>query len=1267
MVLSLANVARVRVVACLEPLSSDWTARALPAGGSIASYLEAVGATDPANRYYVALDGDPIPPEDFASTMVTPAGDAWAQVDIRAQPGGGGSSDKDLFDTLVTLGVIAAAWYAAPLVTAALTLGVAWVPMIETALMIGGSRMVSHSTPSQAHAAGFYGDTPRRSAYAGSRNIMNMGGSLPKIRGRDRVFPPHLARPYTEAVGGNTYVRLLLGVLGPVSWDTSTLKLGEDLEIADIVENWDTDVEIREGYKNIPGHDDDDPRAMFAQQVYDAEHDFWIETWWQTGDVYTALNSTEFSIDILFPGGLYTRTLEGTYRAVGVPFEIMISERGQEDWFYPDPENETFTIYGNQREALYHSVRFILPTPADSNGYDVRIRHGDIILEYGGVQAYAVFLSKVTFLQSIHNEDPIAIDSDDRADPVGVATITLRLPINDETMTLLDRVNIVATSVVPVYNGAAWVWEESRSPAWLLADCWTGRQNVIAKPLSAIDTDAFEDFAAFCTENEFNYDGISEAVVGVKERAREIAAVGLGSPTKKDTLYSVIWDHEQTEPAQQFNDRNARDYTATRIYSNVPHGVRCQFRDPEIAYQQNDAPAFREGYDENTATIYETLGCPGVSSRTHAWKLGRHRLKELQLRPIVHEWISGLEQIICRRGALVRHRHAAILRGLHSGRIKSTVDAGGARSGSVSSINVDEKVYMETGTSYAVTIRMVGEDDPGNLTEITREVVTAPGWSTALRFVVPIPDTQELPQAGDMFSFGVLGTVTADLVVTQIRPHTDGSASFMAMDAAPGIHDPEAPPVYDPQITVPPDYDYLGPLPPQIVHIQTDETVLVRDTSGNLISRIVLTLRHGSGNRPPPAWTKVQYRHSPIDVPPGPWLSMPTFDGSPTTVWVDNVLDGEYYDVLVYTISAAHRNSRKFPRSGVYVIGKTTPPPAPVGLHRDRDVLKWSIEDPPLDLRGFEIRLHLGDSPTWEDAIKIHEGFISHTLFTLPDLGPGQTFTFYAKSVDYAANPNYSVDAAVLTCELEPHERYNLEGDPTDWKIGLGAPNPVWDLVTITNGTVDGADDIVADLAFATPFWGEDPDRFWGLNPDPFWDESSTTYEEMTVELTNSWIWGGGARAKMLQEFDASGATITLYYKYGHTQEDYPGDDYPWSPWPASIWIEDNDWYRLKFVFAGGPTQGVLREWSSLFAYPDVTEFVVDHVIATAGDPERVPLVETYSVIQVVSVTITAGTAIGARVTDKDPTLGIRVFLYDSDGNATTGTIDVFVKGYLGP
>ena len=307
-----------------------------------------------------------------------------------------------------------------------------------------------------------------------------------------------------------------------------------------------------------------------------------------------------------------------------------------------------------------------------------------------------------------------------------------------------------------------------------------------------------------------------------------------------------------------------------------------------------------------------------------------------------------------------------------------------------------------------------------------------------------------------------------------------------------------------------------------------------------------------------------------------------------------------------------------------------------------------------------------GTSTDWAQAQPLHEGLITESPWQL-QITPSGAATLLIKSVDTSGNE--SLDPALIAINL---------GDPVVNNIittidlhGTGFPGE------IAGATVSGGD-LLADST--TSIWNpNDAVRFWSADAaDDMWD---LTYYTALTYLTTITASAGEAGAQMTIARTIDGDAWQLDYRRpvgdaalmwgdagalmwsGDDAAPFRGNAPGYMPWPGAITAEAGD-YEIRVRTAFGHTQGRIDALAVNFDVPDIIEYLNDIAIAAPGT--RLPITQTYHAITGVHLTLQddGGTALTARVMDKDETLGPLINTFDATNAATTGNVDAIIQGY---
>lgn len=203
--------------------------------------------------------------------------------------------------------------------------------LASAAVTTAGSYLVNAIAPvrPQGSKAGGPKDAPAYSI-SGARNQITPYGAVPVVLGTHRFFPPLAAKPYTELVGQDEYIRVLLAWCGPCKIED--IKIG-DTPISDypgFTEDAGSSIEVREGWAT------DDPITLVPSLVNQTRVDVKLTDAGGWVDRTMGAGYDELSVEVSFPQGLIRFDKTGKRKPVSVTYNIRYREVGAPDWIYID-------------------------------------------------------------------------------------------------------------------------------------------------------------------------------------------------------------------------------------------------------------------------------------------------------------------------------------------------------------------------------------------------------------------------------------------------------------------------------------------------------------------------------------------------------------------------------------------------------------------------------------------------------------------------------------------------------------------------------------------------------------------------------------------------------------------------------------------------------------------------------------------------------------------------------------------------------------------
>lgn len=861
--------------------------------------------------------------------------------------------------------------------------------------------------------------------------------------------------------------------------------------------------------------------------------------------------------------------------------------------------------------------------------YDVQLRRVNVQASFTdtAVQDQAVW----TALRTIRWSAPIRLQ--------GLALLALRIRATDQLNGVIQNLSARCRSMAPIRESGGWTEPVvTRNPAWLYALAHRGAH--LAEPIAdeKLDLDGIEAWAAECDtlaadgEAKYTCDGVIDYAATIDDVARAIAATGRATPGMVDGKISIVRDVPQTVPVQHFTPLNSWGFKATKEFPDLPHAIRIRFKNEELDWEDDELTVYADGYDEDTATIFDTETA-GLETRSNQIYRGiRYGMAQLKLRPEKYTLNADAEAVICRRGDLVKVLHDVPRWGSGWARIKSVTLTGDSPE-SCSGVVLDMGVSMAAGTSYVARFRRADAERADGGSQLV-PVITVPGIQTTLAFQDPV-EGDDIPEKGDLAMFGPLDQEARDLIVLGIRRGEDLSAELTFVDAAPAVHqaDQGTIPAFDPGITSPLPIEFRRPEVPSIEDIRSDETVLSLNPDGSYVAAMVLQVGTSATGNAPTAAVQVQYRPN---AGSGRWLMTPAVEIAVGQVTILGVDIGAEYDLRVRAISRAGVVSAWSAPISHTVIGDTTLPPVPENPRVVGDLFRWDYPAPPRDFTGggFRVLYVTGGSPIRTGAAQLTGGLITTTSIDISSLTNG-LYTVMVVAVDRSGNE--SEEAAFVVVDRGAPEILNaiLETDYAADGFTGG---------TIVNGTVESGPELVADIE-ATAMWPSDPMApMWSSNlGDAMWGAFA---KEMTFAFTVTVATGDiGSSLKIVTTVERAGWTLVYSADGGAT----------WLPWPGEVVTEATE-YDFVLTTAPGGEQGRVSELRAILDVADEEEFLDDIAISSSGT--RLALTKAFRSIDHVAATLlfhTGETALGFRFDDYDPDLGPLCYALDGSGTPTDG------------
>ena len=515
--------------------------------------------------------------------------------------------------------------------------------------------------------------------------------------------------------------------------------------------------------------------------------------------------------------------LAGTYIGSASDFPVTISGSNVTvGGGYLKGVSSTFTVTDSTSQVLRKVKRIVFPVAGQ---YDIRIRR----LTNDSTDDKLRNDSYLTAIRSITYSNPVRF-----ADISGTA---MRIKATDQLNGTVSSYNCIVSTLIKSYDSDTNTWvdnQASSNPADLF-------RYVLQSPAFAkheditddkIDLEKLKEWSKYCDQEGLTYNRIIDYETSIDDVLNDICAAGVATSSKVNNIYSVVIDNERPIIKGLVTPRNSWDYSGNINYPELPHALRVEFRNLEKGYETDEVIVYNDGYNESNATLYERLQFESCTNYDLAYWYGRRYFATALLQPETHTFKMDFENLTFNRGDRINLVNDVILVGVGQGRITSLKTDS---SGNVTGFNIDDTLNIPVVNNLGVRIR----DNAAKginyylLKPVVGEVNSF-DFSTAL-------SAANAPSVGSLCAFVEDGK-ELDLIITQIKPGSNQSATITAIDYAPARFNPIAEfPDFESNITIAPDF--YKPYAPELGgEIQTDESVMIRNSDGSLSSVMIIPL-----------------------------------------------------------------------------------------------------------------------------------------------------------------------------------------------------------------------------------------------------------------------------------------------------------------------------------------------------------------------------------------------------------------------------------------
>lgn len=839
----------------------------------------------------------------------------------------------------------------------------------------------------------------------------------------------------------------------------------------------------------------------------------------------------------------------------------------------------------------------------------------------------------------------------DTADYDGQARLGIRMQASGQLNGALDEVNCqLRAKPMDFWDGTDWVTATDRAsglsnPGAQILMLARGIYNDAGRLMaglgfddSQINIEVLKRFMVHCTEHGFEFDLFVQEAMSIGELLDAIAYAGMGEISWPDGKLGVTF-YSRDDPIKgviNMGTIKARSFEVD--YATMPTADEIEARYFDRVRGNEWKPIRVKALDVDMPRSTASLQLVGVTNEDQAATLTRFAMAQNIYQRKTVSLEMDLEYMTYRKGSIVALSHDLTQWG-YSGRLQACEDVGGTIT-----LTLDERAPADNPTGGPNT-RYIGLRLPGETQMRVFPVAAFVGESRTVTLVgawpvgVPLPGSSpENPAHDTLWIYDFKAVPGERLMVTSIEPNANGARLTLVP-----ISDEFWDFVETGEYTPPPNNSLLQPAPEVVSVVPSEQLARQGNT---YYTELALSFEATGAFERAELWGA----RGPGEVAPP--LSLLDTTQSQTLRWQGGLDERWHLEIRLYGQVRA-----SVPYALIIdVLGLRVPPPDVTELVINGNVASWPAVDVP-DLAGYLLRFQYGDNTWWETAVPMHTGIITESPYELTRRPQGDV-TVMIKAVDTTGNE--SVNAAAF--------RYGFSEIVVKNPVVILEQDPDF-LGDITNGEVSGGDLVADDLDF---FYEPADGPMYTPETEPMYGTSQ--YAQMVYEFSVNSTEAG----ILVLQYTVSAESLLIEYQTGGSDPMYEPSADPmyqpvdeliygglgsWAVWPGSLDFDGKSEIRFRLTLSAGLTQGVIYELAALIDAPEISETLSDVVVAPGGT--QLALANTYRVIRSVQLTVQddGGTAVNARVLDKNPA-GPLIGTFNSSDVSVSGLVDVEIRGY---
>ncbi len=619
----------------------------------------------------------------------------------------------------------------------------------------------------------------------GSRNQMRQMGYVPILLGKRRIYCDLASYSYTwvDPADGAQYLYQLFCIgQKDLQVDTSTIKIDETLlsdysatgNINSILSGNDPLINMSISYGGSTPplmekcvHEDQFNTVLKKRTSEDTDGSV-IRT--------TPDGTSEINIDIFFYNGLGRYDDEGELQSASVSVMAWYKPADSDDSTYQvlgHFNNGSDTISGNELKTKRYAIT---KSGLEPGRWTVKISR----ITDDSSDSKVIDDVYVGSIRSLKNESPV---SERRCRELTL--VGLKIKASEKLNNVVDQLNLVAQSVLPVYENGVWITALSSNPASAARYAMQGELSQQRLPDSEIDIPALERLYTWCKAHNYECNAYVTEEMTISELLSSIGSTCRTEIFRMNGKITAVQDIERDSFVQLFSPRNSWGYKETIEFPDIPESMALQIVDKDIGYAENEIVIYNTpsgNKSENTGTTSQDVQLWGVTDSEQARKIGMYKYAVSRCRPIVHQFSCDFEYMMCAKGDWIQYAGDMALAGITQGRITRVILDG---SGHAVAVETDEEIDATGSASYGIRIRL--SDGSVVIADVENEI------HVGKQIVFTTPLAENIPSEGDLFLFGYRGHEAIDLIITDIQCGENLTADITCVEYAPEIFAVDSP------------------------------------------------------------------------------------------------------------------------------------------------------------------------------------------------------------------------------------------------------------------------------------------------------------------------------------------------------------------------------------------------------------------------------------------------------------------------------------------